>query len=138
MYYHDCRTDEYYNEKYLDKESKQELRGYDWCAEFVVDGFFDNLESYLDSDIIEKLLNKKIPKECRESYEFTSPCGGGYTVKRKTKRLKDWIRSKLLDYMESERNELIISILDNMDEEEYERIKKEVDAKERSKGEEKQ
>jgi hypothetical protein len=40
--------------------------------------------------------------------------------------------------MESERNELIISILDNMDEEEYERIKKEVDAKERSKGEEKQ
>lgn len=138
MYYHDCRTDEYYNEKYLDKESKQELRGYDWCAEFVVDNFFDNLESCLDSDIIEKLLNKKIPKECRETYEFTSPWGGGYTVKRKTKRLKDWIRSKLLDYMESERDALIISILDNMDEDEYERIKKEVDAKERSKGEDKQ
>lgn len=138
MYYHDCRTDEYYNEKYLDKESKQELRGYDWCAEFVVDNFFDNLESCLDSDIIEKLLNKKIPKECRETYEFTSSCGGGYTVKRKTKRLKDWIRSKLLDYMESERDALIISILDNMDEDEYERIKKEVDAKERSKGEDKQ
>ena len=33
MKYPDCRTDEYYNEKFLDAEDANIIRGFDWCVE---------------------------------------------------------------------------------------------------------
>lgn len=129
-YIPDCRTDEYYNEKYLNKYDKEFVRGYDWCDEMAVDNFFDNLDVYFDSDsYIMHLLNEKLPKEMREEYEVerTYTEDDNKIEKRKVKTYADLLRSRILDYIEMERDELITSLIDNMDEEEYAEIKAKVD-----------
>lgn len=44
-YIPDCRTDKAYNERYLNADDAEFVRGYDWCAERVVENAFDNLDA---------------------------------------------------------------------------------------------
>ena len=101
------RTDETYNEKYLNENDKEFVNGFDYGAEEVIDSFFANLEAYdwdaEDEDIdLYKILTNH-PDICER------------------------LQENLKDHFESERDSLIVSMIDAMDDEEYEEIKKEVD-----------
>ena len=96
-YIPDCRTDEYYNEKYLIQADKEVINGYDWCVEQVMCAFanIDELD-IRPSDVV-----------------------------KVAEAMEPWFRR----WLESDRNELITSMLDDMDEEEYKKRKEEVDNK---------
>lgn len=131
-YIPDCRNDENYNEKYLNNFDKEFVRGYDWCVEMSVDNFFDNLDIYFGDDShIMHLLNEELPENMREEYEIerTFADDDNKVEKRDVKTYVDLLRSKILDYIEMERDELITSMIDNMDEQEYAEIKAKVDGK---------
>ena len=131
-YIPDCRNDENYNEKYLNNFNKEFVRGYDWCVEMSVDNFFDNLDIYFGDDShIMHLLNEELPENMREEYEIerTFADENARVEKRDVKTYVDLLRSKILDYIEMERDELITSMIDNMDEQEYAKIKAKVDGK---------
>ena len=131
-YIPDCRNDENYNEKYLNNFNKEFVRGYDWCVEMSVDNFFDNLDIYFGDDShIMHLLNDELPENMREEYEIerTFADENARVEKRDVKTYVDLLRSKILDYIEMERDELITSMIDNMDEQEYAEIKAKVDGK---------
>lgn len=131
-YIPDCRNDENYNEKYLNNFDKEFVRGYDWCVEMSVDNFFDNLDIYFGDDShIMHLLNEELPENMREEYEIerTFADEDDRVEKRDVKTYVDLLRSKILDYIEMERDELITSMIDNMDEQEYAEIKAKVDGK---------
>ena len=131
-YIPDCRNDENYNEKYLNNFDKEFVRGYDWCVEMSVDNFFDNLDIYFGDDShIMHLLNEELPENMREEYEIerTFADENARVEKRDVKTYVDLFRSKILDYIEMERDELITSMIDNMDEQEYAKIKAKVDGK---------
>lgn len=125
-YIPDCRKDETYNQKYLNEKNKREIKGYDWCAEEVVDTFFDNLDTYIDEDLL-KILESELPEEDREEYEWVREYGE--PEKRTVRTLADLIRSKIQEFIENERDELIVSMIDCMDDTEYDRIKEQVDGR---------
>ena len=68
----DCRTDDYYSVENLDEQDRAELNGFDWCAEEVVDNFFNNdmfdladPETYLGH-----VLCEEVPELMRERYRM--------------------------------------------------------------------
>ena len=109
MYVPDARTDEAYNQKYLNNIDKEYVRGYDHAVDDVLDSFFANLDIYdwdvdgEDIDLYKILTNH--PDIC------------------------DKLAENLKEFFESSRDEMIVSLIDHMDDEEYENIKKEVDSK---------
>ena len=105
-YFPDCRTDEFYNEKYLNEKDAKFLRGYDFAVETVVT-LLSNLDVY--PDFAELLEDKKAIIE-----------EGKIEIAEES--IKDW--------MEGKRDELISSMIDGMSEEEYNKIKAKVDADE--------
>lgn len=127
-YIPDCRADDAYNQKYLNEKCKTEITGYDWCAEEVVDTFFDNLDTYIDEDLL-KILESELPEEDREEYEWSYTFGNREPEKRTVRTLADLIRAKIQEFIENERDELIVSMIDCMDEAEYDRIKEQVDGR---------
>ena len=94
-YVPDCRTDEAYNERYLKEDDAEFVRGYDWCAERAVENAFDNLDAW------EPDLDVR-PSDIKKVVEAFKPF--------------------LLDWIETGRNELITSMIDNMSAEEYQSI----------------
>jgi hypothetical protein len=136
-YIPDTRTDKYYNQKYLNDKDREFIRGFDWCLENAVDIFFDNISDlgdYEDS-YLEHVLNAEVPESLKDEYELE------YTFSdvketRKIVTYADYLRSKLLDWVESERDQLITSMIDGMDDAEYDKIKEVVDRDSYEKGEE--
>ena len=130
----DCRTDDTYNQKYLNKEDKREIFGFDWCAEMAADNFFDNLETYANPELL-AFLNAEIPEDEHEEYEWIPTINLGdqppEPEKRTIRTYGDLLRSQLADWIESERDEIITSMIDAMDDDEYQRIKAEVDKAEK-------
>lgn len=102
-YIPDCRTDENYNEKYLNAKNKEFLAGYD-CAVEQITTLFSNLDAYPD---LEELLDdhKAVIKDGKA----------------------DIAQEAIEEWMESQRDELITSMIDNMSEKEYGAIKEKVD-----------
>lgn len=132
-YFPDCRSDEYYNQKYLTGDDEKIIRGFDWCVEQVVDNFFDNFD-VVDSDYLDLALERQVPEDLRAEYEmedtFHPFSEGSRPEHRKVETYLDYLRYRLLCWIESHRNELITAFLDEMDEEEYQKVKAAVDAKE--------
>lgn len=127
MMFPDCRNDDYYNEDFLDGQDKAELFGYDWCAEEVVDSFFDNLDVYFDDDsYMMHLLNEEMPKDMQKEETIEWTFGDRPDTVREIKTYKDLLRSKLQDWIESERDQLITSMIDAMDEDLYNAIRNKV------------
>ena len=99
----DCRTDEYYNEKYLEGSNKDFVRGYDWATEQALN-LLNNTEVFPDfMDMLDP--NKAIVNVDKEEI----------------------VRKALEDWMESQRDMLITSMIDGMGEE-YDEIKARVDS----------
>lgn len=118
-YIPDCRNDETYNFDNLVKDSQTYVRGYDHCAEDVVDSFFDNLDVYFDDDsYIMHMLNEKLPESLQDEYERDKvdiDTGKEVSEKRKVETYADLLRSKLLDWIEDERDTLITALIDSQD-----------------------
>ena len=90
----DCRTDEEYNESKLNADDRMFTKGYDWCTG-VIDNFFDNLDVfYSEDDFIRHELNAQAP---------------GY----KDKTYLDLLKDNMLKWIELERNDSIISMLES-------------------------
>ena len=99
----DCRTDEYYNEKYLEGSNKDFVRGYDWAVEQALN-LLNNADVYPEfAELLEK--NKAVVGVDKEIIFHEA--------------LEDW--------MESQRDMLITSMIDGMGEE-YDEIKARVDS----------
>ena len=98
-YIPDCRTDADYNEKFLGHDDKEFVRGYDWCAEHPVTNAFDNLERWEHEGLDVR------PSDIEKVLEAFKPF--------------------LLDWIERDRNDLITSMIDSMDEDEYQKRKAE-------------
>lgn len=107
-YFPDCRKDEYYNQKYLDKYNNEFIAGYDFAVDNI-DNLFNNLDIYIpemyvdDEDINLCAFLENHPK------------------------IEGKFRECVKHWMEMERNMLITSMIDDMDEEEYSKIKTKVD-----------
>lgn len=128
-YIPDCRTDENYNQKYLNQKDKQILNGFDWAIEMAVDNFFNNLE-LLEDGYLEHILNDNVakgPEGQQEEYKMEFTFGGREPETRKVDTFADLLRFKILEFCEMERDELITSMIDGMDESEYDSIKRSVD-----------
>lgn len=132
-YIPDCRSDEYYNQKYLVGDDKEFIRGFDWCVEMEVDSFFDNFD-VVGSDYLELALARQVPEELQFEYEtedaFSLFREESLPEHRKVETYLDYLWYKLRMWIEIQRNELITVLLDEMDEEEYQKVKAAVDAKE--------
>ena len=73
------------------------------------------------------ILNEEVPESQREKYEMEFTFADRENEDREVKTYADLIRMKLFEWIEMERNELITSMIDNMDDKEYEQNKKEAD-----------
>lgn len=112
-YFPDCRTDENYNEKYLNDRDKEYLEGFDWCVKTVLEPFTDNINIYKDEfDINGVALN--LPWFLENNQEVAE-------------KLKEC----MIHFSEMERNILITAMIEGMDEEEYKEIKARVDGAEK-------
>lgn len=101
-YFPDCRTDEYYNEKYLIQADKEVINGYDFCVEQVMCAFA-NIDEWTFRDELDVR-----PSDIVKVAEAMEP----------------WFKR----WLESDRNEMITSMLDDMNEEEYKKRKQEIDS----------
>ena len=131
----DCRTDEAYNQKYLNKRDKAELFGFDYCTEAAVDNFFENIDDIFPKDsYLGHVLNEELPEDMQEEYEMEFSFRLGVdepaSEKRICKTYADLFRMALLEDIENVRDEVITSMIDNMSDEEYEAIKAKVDGNE--------
>ena len=133
-YIPDCRTDETYNQKYLNDKDGEFIRGFDWCAEEAADNFFDNIfDRFPEDSYLGHILAEELPEDMQDEYEFerTFPVGEEREPeKREVKTYADLLRKELLDWIESERDQLITSMIDDMDNAEYGKIKERVDREE--------
>lgn len=108
MYIPDCRTDSFYNVEQLNDSDKAEVKGYDWCTEAAVDNFFDNLDTYFEDDsVVMELMTKELPESMKTEYDF------GDDDHREVKTYGDYFRMNLLIHIESTRDEMIVSMVDN-------------------------
>ena len=103
----DTRTDEDYNEKYLNKNDKAYVNGYDHAVDDVLDSFFANLDIF-DWDVEDEDIDL-------------------YRILTNHPDICDRLQENLKEHFESNRDEMIVSLIDHMDDGEYEKIKKEVD-----------
>ncbi len=127
MMFPDCRNDENYNEDFLNGVDKEFVAGYDWCTEQAVDNFFDNLDVYFsdDSSLI-KAFNEELPEVMQSEEEIEWTFGNREPEVRKIRTFGDLFRFYLHEWIESERDELITSMIDNMDDDLYKAIKHKV------------
>ena len=88
-YIPDCRTDEFYNEKMLQGADKEFISGFDQAVSSM-DNAFDNIDAICD--LVEEMPEELSPKDIRISAGL--------------------FREFLKNWMEIERNENIVSILD--------------------------
>ena len=128
-YIPDCRTDANYNEKYLNERDKEFIAGFDWAIENAVDNFFyNNFEKGLDDhEFVGHTMVEELPDSLKKEIEVEFE--DSHKEVRKIETIADYVRSKILDWCEYERDNLITSMIDNMDEKEYKSIKERVDAR---------
>lgn len=121
-YIPDCRTDENYNQKYLDDTNAEFIAGFDWARIFGVESCFDNMDIYEDAI-------KEIEAETEEEQALLDFCEKHKEAAEAAfKALLESVKDSILDYIEMQRDELITSMIDNMGEKEFEERKAKTDA----------
>lgn len=131
-YIPDCRKDRYYNQKYLNEKDKKFLAGFDWAVEMALDNFFDNnyLNGFNDDEFITHELLQELPECEKGKYTIEFDFLDRKEEEREVNTIIDEVRMEILNWAESERDMLITSMIDGMDEDEYNTIKEKVDANE--------
>lgn len=129
-YIPDCRSDDAYNEKHLKHDDGKFVDGYDYAVENVVDNFFDNFIDDFSIEYTEEpedddkkainafidALNADLPDWLKEKYTMCWKFGDVADENRTCETFWDYLRFRLLEWLEMDRDELIVSILDNYEE----------------------
>lgn len=121
------RTDKNYNQKYLNEKDHDFLDGFDWCCEMAVDNFFDNHFDGAVNNFVECIMMKELPEYLQDEYEMEYSFFDVKNEKREVRTCADLVRMWILEWVEMARNELITSMIESMDNEEYQKIKEQVD-----------
>lgn len=117
-----------YYQGYLNNEGKTSISGYDWAVDHV-ECFFSNIGDYIDfeceDDITEQDILDFINSE-KEIDEYDEDDIAQYSSTVINLKIA---KEQLLQWLETYRDETIVSLIENMDEEEYQKIKEEVDGR---------
>lgn len=105
--------------------NREFVRGFDWCGETVVDNFFANIDIYADEmSWVGHMLGEKLPVSVQEAEAYTIESsfdidahGKPKVYRRDVVTVGDWLRAKMLDYMMTQRAELITSMIEAEDNE---------------------
>ena len=117
-------------EEYLKKEDADFLRGYDWCMEMVVDEYFNWLSTQIESDYIEKVFSEPLPDSLKETYVVKHifqkpPLIENAVETRNVETYGDFVRLKLLEWIEEKKRDLIDSMMEySLDDELFEEVQK--------------
>lgn len=123
-YIPDVRTDDDYSVDFLNKEDKDFIRGFDYCVEYAVDNFFDNLND-LDDSYLLHIFNETVPPALREKYDFFF-CNGE-SEEREVETYSDLFKKYLYEWVERIRDEFVTSTIDNMPDEDYDANRNAID-----------
>lgn len=125
---------------FLNEKDQEFVRGYDWANEMSVANFFNNLDVYggefeeigIDVNEISEQLDGAVPfpfyNEDANPEDYKDMDDFSEEEKERMNfatKLFLTMKSCLIDWIEMERDQLIVSMIDNMDDEEYEKIKAE-------------
>lgn len=112
----DCRNDEHYNEDFLDRQDKEFIKGFDFCLEQIKNLIENNLDVYETelSDVWDDDLGEQ-PQD--EVFATTDEL---YTIVDENKILLSLI---VEHWAEMQRDELITSMIDGMDDDIYKAIR---------------
>lgn len=102
----DCRTDDNYNTEYLEDADKEFIKGFDFAVEQVLNLIDNNADVYPE---FEELLDKD---RCIINVDKVAI-----------------VHEAIENWLEGERNMMITSMIDHMDEDEYNAIKEEVNGR---------
>ena len=106
-----------YYEGYLNKEDKKFINAYDYTVD-EADNFFYNLDTFVDDIESEDFDIDKVDMTLLEADEI--PEADKANATRET-RIMLWFKESLAQHFEMNRDELVTSMLDNMDEKEYQK-----------------
>lgn len=117
-----------YWQGYLNEHDACFIDGYDWCMKHV-DEVFEGIAT--DNDLL-SLLNIEI-RNIDKDVVLSDQNFSDYSKEEQEKMTPETktligVRELLNSWLEMVRNETIVSCLDNMDDEEYQKIEKQVDA----------
>lgn len=115
-YFPDTRTDDFYNERYLNDADKEYIRGFDFVMDDLIPCVFANLD-VLDLDVD------------GEDFDLGR-------ILENHPAIAERFESEIRAYLERERDVMITSMIDHMDDDEYEKIKESVDKERYELGEE--
>ncbi len=116
-----------YWQGYLNEEDSREVCGYDWAMD-ILHNFFFNIDVYdvefgavfdLTRDEIVD-VDESIIEDTRTIGEFSEEEMDSMPQITKVAKL---FHDTLLDWLEANRDEMVVSMIENMDEEEYRRLK---------------
>lgn len=96
MMFPDCRQDEYYNYDFLNDIGKSMIDGFDGCAQSIGNAL-DNMDDFNDDELDVK------PSD----------------IEAVAGALREWLAA----WLESERDELITGLIDDMDDDEFSRLR---------------
>lgn len=103
-YIPDCRAEGPYNQENLNAENKRMIEGFDHCVETAVETFFYNTDVYFDDDShLMHVLNERLPKTLASEED-------------ETETYLDLFKSKLLEWIECERDQFITALIDEQGE----------------------
>lgn len=126
MLFSDCRNDDYYNADFLTESDTQFVGGFDWTVE-TVDHLFDNLDCMEDgSEPIQELFETELPDDLKSEYTIDFTFQNPPSEERTVETYGDFFRMQLLAWLEAARNELITSMVDDMDEDLYKAVRNKV------------
>ena len=119
--------DEGYDEKYLNEEDKAKLRWFDWCLEMGVENFFDNIEDIFPEDsFLGKILSMEVPVDKRSVWRYESSWykeddGSAQLIDHEVVTYADLLRMVCFEHIDSERESLVTSLINGMDEKDYQK-----------------
>lgn len=118
MLFPDCRNDDTYNERFLNEDDKLYVLGLDMAVNSIITLFAGNLDVY----------ENELTELCPEGYtpEFDECFAKREDLYDILIENKEILCAIIKDWLENERNGLITSCIDSMEDDTYAKIKKEV------------
>ena len=113
----DCRHDDTYNEDFLNKSDKAFIQGMDYALEQIKNLFLGNLDVYEDE------LTETLPEgEEKGDDEAFASREDLYEVLQDNTEI---LAAVIWNWHEKERNEMITSMLDDYDDDDYQKLREE-------------